>query len=66
MLDKLYYPPRGAADNPMSEAELVEKFHDCAATGGWAKDRAQRAADLLLGLGTLPDVRGLMALLAER
>ena len=66
VLDKLYYPPRGAADNPMSEAELVEKFHDCAAAGGWAKDRAQRAADLLLGLGALPDVRGLMALLAER
>lgn len=64
-LAKLYYPPRGAADNPMSEAELVEKFHDCAAAGGWTRARAERAVDTLLALDSLRDVRGLMELLSR-
>jgi 2-methylcitrate dehydratase PrpD len=64
ILDKLYYPPRGAADNPMSDAELVEKFNDCAGSAGWSKEKSERAVTMLAELDTLKDVRGLMSLLA--
>jgi 2-methylcitrate dehydratase PrpD len=62
------YPPKGAPDNPMSEAELVAKFRDCAAWGGLAPDRTERAIAMLLGLEDLKDVAALMDCLvvAER
>ena len=52
---------RGAADNPMSEAELVGKFRECAAWGGVGEARAQRALDWLLALERQPSVAGLVA-----
>lgn len=60
MLTESYYPPKGAADNPMSESELVAKFRECAAWGGVGDARAQRALDWLLGLERQPSVSGLV------
>lgn len=55
-----YFPPKGAPDNPMSEQELVEKFHDCAAWGGLPKHKADTAIDLLLRLDEIDNVGPLM------
>jgi 2-methylcitrate dehydratase PrpD len=62
--DKLYYPPKGAADNPMSEAELVEKFQECAAAAGLPNETTEYLVATLLDLESLKDVRGLMRALA--
>lgn len=62
--DKLYYPPKGAADNPMSEAELVEKFRECAAAAGLPADRTDHVTATLLDLESLKDVPALMRALS--
>ncbi|HEY7296162.1 MAG TPA: hypothetical protein VH916_14045, partial [Dehalococcoidia bacterium] len=55
--------PRGSDTSPLSWDELVEKFRDCAAV--MLPERAAReAVDQIAAFETLPDVRGLMALLA--
>jgi hypothetical protein len=41
----------------MSEAELLEKFTGCLQAGGIDADAGRRAADLILGLESQPDVR---------
>ena len=56
-----YFPPKGAPDNPMTEQELIDKFHDCAAWGGLPKQKAESAIDLLLRLDELDDIGPLMA-----
>jgi 2-methylcitrate dehydratase PrpD len=58
--DKVYYPPKGSPDNPMSEDELIEKFHDCAAWGGLSKKKAERSIGMLLELEKLKDVGTLL------
>jgi len=55
-----YFPAKGATDNPLSEAELAEKFRECAAWGGVAAVNAERAIDLLLGLDRLDRVDEVM------
>ena len=56
-----YYPAKGAADNPLTQAELTQKFHECAQWGGVARAKADRAIDLLLGLERVQDCAGLAA-----
>lgn len=51
--------PRGSPANPLTRAELIGKFMDCAAHSRTAMspERAAAAAEALLGLEALPDVR---------
>jgi 2-methylcitrate dehydratase PrpD len=58
--DEVYYPPKGAPDNPMSEGELIEKFHGCAAWGGLSKKKAESVIKMLLELETLKEVDELL------
>jgi 2-methylcitrate dehydratase PrpD len=55
-----YFPAKGAADNPLTQAELAEKFNECAAWGGIPTTRAKRALELLLALERLATVDELM------
>jgi 2-methylcitrate dehydratase PrpD len=55
---------KGSPANPMSEAELREKFLDCLAQGGIAADAGQRAADLILDLESQPDLGAITRLLS--
>jgi 2-methylcitrate dehydratase PrpD len=65
-LTESYYPPKGAADNPMSEADLGKKFEECMAWGGVGAAKTARAKELLLGLETLRSIPELMqALIAD-
>jgi 2-methylcitrate dehydratase PrpD len=52
--------PRGAPQNPLSRAELHEKFRDCARRA-LSKDQAERALTLLASLPDLPRVDELAA-----
>jgi 2-methylcitrate dehydratase PrpD len=56
----------GAPENPLSEAQRIEKFRDCAAHALRPIDAAtvDRLLDTLGGLEALPDARSLVALLA--
>jgi hypothetical protein len=47
----------------MSDAELAEKFHQCAAWGRLPRDAADAVLDRLWRLENLPDVNELTALL---
>lgn len=60
-LNAEYFPPKGAPDNPMTERELVAKFHDCAAWGGLPENKAETAIDMLLRLDAIDDIGPLMA-----
>mgnify|MGYP001167492524 CR=1 FL=1 len=55
--------PRGAGGSPLSWDELAEKFRDCAAVTLPA-GVANQAIERIAAFETLPDLRGLMALLA--
>jgi 2-methylcitrate dehydratase PrpD len=55
---------KGSPANPMSEAELREKFLDCLAQGGIAAGAGQRAADLILDLESQPDLGAITRLLS--
>jgi len=61
---------RGAADfgkgspaNPMTDAELSDKFRQCAAWGGLDRERTERVLDLAWRIDTLGDVNELTHLL---
>ena len=61
---------RGAADfgkgspaNPMSDAELADKFRQCAAWGGVGKDEAEAVLGLVWKIEGLKDVSALTRLL---
>lgn len=63
---------RGAADfgkgspaNPMSDAELAEKFRECAAWGGVDPGQAGRILDLVWRIETLTDTNELTRLLGK-
>lgn len=54
--------PKGDADDPLTEDEIVDKFRR-SARGILSEDRAEEALRLLLGIEELDDVDRLMALL---
>lgn len=47
---------KGSPANPMSDAELSEKFRQCAAWGGLAREQAERILELAWRIEELPDV----------
>jgi 2-methylcitrate dehydratase PrpD len=55
--------PRGAAANPMTPDELDAKFRDCASLS-LQENLVEQALQMLHEVDRLPDVRGLMAVLA--
>ncbi|MFM9982160.1 MAG: MmgE/PrpD family protein [Burkholderiales bacterium] len=55
-----YYPPKGAADNPMTEQELGAKFAECMAWGGISEQKITRAKEIVLGLEKAKSVPELM------
>ncbi len=56
-----YYPAKGAADNPLSREELIEKFHECAQWGGVSGAKADQAIDRVLNLERMQNCTDLMA-----
>ena len=54
---------KGSPANPMSDAEIEQKFHECAAWGGLPRSRAERVAELVWDVESLRDVRDLTELL---
>jgi len=55
---------KGSPANPMSEAELREKFLGCVTEGGIAADAGQQAADLILDLESQQDLDAITRLLS--
>ena len=55
-----YYPAKGAADNPLSRAELEAKFRECAQWGGVDAHKAGRAIELIGQLERAPDCAALV------
>lgn len=55
---------KGSPANPMTEAELREKFLDCLAQGGIGADVGRRAADLILDLESQQDLGAITRLLS--
>lgn len=62
LTDRRAYP-RGDAADPLTRAEIVEKFRE-SADGLLAPDRTERAIDMLVNLADLPDVAELCAILS--
>lgn len=56
---------KGSPANPMTDAELEAKFHECAAWGNLPRERAKRVAELVWRLEELSDVRMLTELLVR-
>ena len=56
---------KGSPANPMSDAELSEKFRQCAAWGGLDADRTKAVLDLVWRVEDLNDVNELTGLLAR-
>jgi 2-methylcitrate dehydratase PrpD len=54
---------KGSPANPMSDAELACKFHECAAWGKLPRARADRIVDLVFGLEKVNNIRELTRLL---
>jgi 2-methylcitrate dehydratase PrpD len=54
---------KGSPANPMTDAELSEKFRQCASWGRLKKDTIEKVLELAWKLEELKDVRGLMRLL---
>jgi 2-methylcitrate dehydratase PrpD len=59
-LAEAYFPAKGAADNPLTEAELADKFNECAAWGGISTTQSARAIELVLGFERLQSIDELM------
>jgi 2-methylcitrate dehydratase PrpD len=57
---------KGSPANPMTDAELEQKFFECAAWGGLDATQARRVADLVWRIEELADVRELTRLLAGK
>jgi len=55
---------KGSPANPMSDAEVAEKFRECAAWGGLSVTKAEQVIDRVFSLEQLPNVRDLTRLLA--
>jgi 2-methylcitrate dehydratase PrpD len=54
---------KGSPANPMTDAELAEKFRQCAAWGGLDLKRTEAVLDMAWKIDTLPDVNALTQLL---
>ena len=59
-VSEAYYPAKGATDNPLTRAELVEKFNECAEWGGVSASKAARAVEIV---STLERAKGVAALM---
>jgi 2-methylcitrate dehydratase PrpD len=55
---------KGSPVNPMTDAELADKFHECAAWGRLAKPKAEKIVDLVLDLEKVKTIRQLTRLLS--
>jgi 2-methylcitrate dehydratase PrpD len=55
---------KGSPVNPMSDAELEQKFRECAAWGGLERTHAQRVIDMVWKIERLENVGDLARLLA--
>ena len=57
--------PRGTAENPLTNEDLLEKFRDCVSYGGGklSQSRVDELISLVEGLEDVKDVRGLIPLL---
>ena len=55
---------KGSPANPMSDDELADKFHECAAWGGLSKANADKVVDLVFGLEKLKSIDELTRLLS--
>jgi 2-methylcitrate dehydratase PrpD len=53
---------KGSPANPMSYAEVADKFHGCAEFAKWDKTKADEIVAMVAELETLPNIAGLMAL----
>ena len=62
-LSEAYFPAKGAPDNPLTRAELTEKFNECAEWGGLAGTQSARALELLLALEGVDRIDELMTCL---
>lgn len=56
---------KGSKANPMSDAEVTEKFRDCAAYADWPTDKTETAIDLIWRLDELGDLRELSGCLTS-
>ena len=56
---------KGSPANPMSDAELEEKFHECAAWGGLGRDQAQKVLETAWNIESLENVEELTRLLRK-
>jgi 2-methylcitrate dehydratase PrpD len=56
---------KGSPANPMTDAELADKFRQCAEWGGIDARRAQQIIDLVWHIDDLPDVGELARLLGD-
>jgi 2-methylcitrate dehydratase PrpD len=57
---------KGSPTNPMSDRELADKFHQCAAWGGLRPDQAQAVLDAVWKIEQLDDVNVLTRMLQTR
>jgi 2-methylcitrate dehydratase PrpD len=57
---------KGSPVNPMSDAELAAKFHECAAWGKLPKASADRVVGMVFNLEKLKSIRELTRLLAKK
>ena len=55
---------KGSPADPMSYAEVADKFRECAAYGGLSAEGAEKLVTAVAGLEAVDDVRSLTALLA--
>ena len=56
---------KGSKANPMSEAEVTEKFRTCAAYADWPDGKTDAAIDMIWRLDGIDDIRALTAHLAK-
>jgi len=55
---------KGSKANPMNDAEVADKFRDCAAYAGWPKAKTEKAIDMVWALEGVEDVCELTACLS--
>jgi 2-methylcitrate dehydratase PrpD len=56
---------KGSLADPMTDAEVEAKFHECARYVGWPTERTSRIVDLVWRLEQLPDISELMLQLSN-
>jgi 2-methylcitrate dehydratase PrpD len=66
LLEKLYFPPKGTPENPMTEEELKDKYRECAEWGGVGGEGIEESMKMLMEIERLEDVGDLMRLMRAR